>query len=882
MFSAPWIALDSSVRGLVDWYVGGLSMDALAHGSLSDMANATRDLSAVPNVERVEPVVYFTAEANLSGNPSWYSLLLVQPSFDGIVGRLGFSWPGPPSPGTVVVPEDLQAIGKRAGDPLPLEFRTPVYDANYTIIGWTVKWSNFTISGFYHVLAPGGFSVSPTETAYLSVDDAPALRAAANLTGSDLPAQLYIWLDRGALFNPYDLTGSSARLQREIVLMENALQPWRFYVYYAGSSRGPSLDGIPAAIDSRTLGLRLFFTVFTIPTLALAGLLARVGFDIGVTGRRRELAVLRARGLSVRSVRGVLLLEASLLAVIGGLIGLAVGAVTSRLFLSSALWDLSGSSVPLPIADVAVSLSTALLALLVSWGFALLSTRRLARLLASEDIVGAFKAHSVAEVSIPHRASRDFLMAGVAAAGILLLVATTSMRGSPFGIGFFLLGLSTAILAPVAPFLLTAAVVRYLTRGTTWAYRTISKAFRPVLGELQPLVERNLARVPRRSSNIAMVVTFAVGFVVAIFVANASYAAYREADILRNTPADVVADYYGSGPGGINRLNLLDPTNITRLRAVPGVASVTPVLQKDSSRGTITFFDASNFLQSVRWITAADLGGVDPAGLMRTLAGGTTFAANTLFVNTYGVQPGDPVEFSTYPGSVSLRFTQTVPRIPGLDLSYYGYEYGSNRAYANLSAMPPEVTPDSIYRGEFLIGLAPGADSAFVARQVSDIFGGQVYARTLDAARAAASTDVASVVIFTFLQAQTEIAVVMLVIAVALFVYSASAERRDELATLVARGVGARAVGALVMAEGWVVTILGLILGVVGGLVSAWTALAIAGLLLPAGVTVPFVVPLTVLVPMAGAVLGVAVAGFVGAASIRGMDVVRVLKVRGG
>ncbi len=84
------------------------------------------------------------------------------------------------------------------------------------------------------------------------------------------------------------------------------------------------------------------------------------------------------------------------------------------------------------------------------------------------------------------------------------------------------------------------------------------------------------------------------------------------------------------------------------------------------------------------------------------------------------------------------------------------------------------------------------------------------------------------------------------------------------------------------MAEGWVVTILGLILGVIGGLVSAWTVLAIAGLLLPAGVTVPFVVPLSVVIPMAGAIVGVAVAGFAGAASIRGMDVVRVLKVRGG
>ncbi len=873
--SGPWIALDSSVRGLVAWYVDALPMDAGGMGSESDLANATRDLSAVPNVERVEPLLFFSTESNVTGTYQYYSVLLVRPTYGDIINRLGLAWSAPPVPGGVVVPEDIERLGKGVGDPIPLEWRTPIYDANYTIIGYSSRWANFTISGFYSVVAPErGFG---TTSVFLSVDDAPAIRTAANWTS--LPAETYIWLDRDALLDPYDLSGSSARLQREFVLLQNAAYRDGFYVHYAGSSRGPGLDGIPGAIDSRTFFLRILYTAFTVPTLALAGLLARVGFEIGVTGRRRELAVLRARGLSVRAVRSVLLLEASLLALFGGLAGLAAGVLASRLFLSSATL---GAAITIPLGDVSVSASTVLLALLVAWGFALLASRRLSRLLASEDIVGAFKAHHAAEVSIPHRASRDFLMAGVAAAGILLLIVVSSMRGSPFGLGFFLLGLSTAILAPVAPFLLTAAVVRYLTRGTTRAYRAISRLFRPALGELQPLVERNLARVPRRSSNIAIVVTFAVGFVVAVFILNASYAAYREGDLLRGTPADVVAEYYWHErwPGSPPPLNLLDPANLTLLRSIPGVSSVTPVVFADSDRATMVFFDASSYLRSVRWLTPADLGGADPAALMDGLARGGVFAANADFAGTYGVQPGDPMQFTLLVSTMSLRYLGAVPRIPGLESQWY-YP-GTLLTYANLSAIPADADLNYTRGGRYLIGLAPDADSAFVAREVREIFQGEVVVRTQAEARAATAADPGTVLVFSFLEVQTEIGVVMLVVAVALFVYSASAERRDELATLVARGVGGRGVGALVMAEGWVVTILGLILGVVGGFVSAWTALTIAGLLVPPGVVVPFVVPAAVLLPMAGAVLGVAAAGFVGASSIRGMDVVRVLKLRGG
>src|SRR5206468_5708814 len=104
---------------------------------------------------------------------------------------------------------------------------------------------------------------------------------------------LFVWLDRGALIEPLDPSGTSARLQRQRILMENALRPYGYSVQYGRSSRGFPLDMIPAVIEQRSVGLRLVFTLLTIPTLALSFLLVRVGFDVGFAPRRRELAILR-------------------------------------------------------------------------------------------------------------------------------------------------------------------------------------------------------------------------------------------------------------------------------------------------------------------------------------------------------------------------------------------------------------------------------------------------------------------------------------------------------------------------------------------------------------------------------------------------------------
>ena len=870
--AAPWVSLDSSLRGLIQYYEGGLSVDVVAEGRLRDLDAAAGDLRAVRNVQVVEPLGsgFLIINGTRSGLPPKYGvffapLQFVRATFDAVAPRQGITWGGPPANGTIVLAQSFADDGVTVGAPIVLERRVPIYDPNGTYLGEDVRDATIPVGGFYRSAQPiFGFNV-----AFLALDNVPWLRGQLNMSEDEIHGFLEAWLDRDALIDPFDLGGSRTRLERQRVLMENALEPHAYFAAFVRSPRGPSLDEIPNAIEAGALGLRLLFLAFAIPTLVIAALLARVGFDVGLATRRRELAVLRARGASVRSIRVHFFVEATVLGLVASLAGLGLALALSR-FLQSGFF--SGSSGTLPPPGLAVAPGTVYLAVFFGWVLAAGVSRTPARLVASEDLVAALKSFHAGEASIEYRPSKDFLLAGIAAAGFLLLLAWGSIRGAPLGPLTFILGISAAFITPLAPFFLTVALARYMTRGTSRPYRELARLFRRRLGDLHVLVDRNLVRSPRRSANTAMIVTFVVGFVVGVSALAGSADAYRERQLRLAVPSDLVADLNGSPVSG-----LFNASTRAAVLAVPGVASVVRVVVTYSLRSPVFLFDADAYLNVVPWVTAADLGGVDPSSLLTALSVGDSFAANTPFRERYGLEPGDVLRFDGVLGaSASLRLKAYVPVIPGLIGSTRG-EFDA--AYMGFSAVPTAnlSTADS---GRYLISLQPGANETAVIAGVSSVLRGfptitsQRQAREQEAANPVAGT------VFGNLRAQSYMSVLILVVAVGLLVYSAAAERQDEFATMMARGLDARRAARLLTAEGWVVCLLGLGLGVLGGAVTAWTFLAVAGSFTTS--QVPFVLPWTTAVPIAAILGGTWVAGLSGAWFLRRIDVPRLLKLRGG
>ena len=857
------------MRGLVDYYLEGLPFDLTAIGDRENLDAAAVALRRVPDVVRVEPVVSWggTVNGTASGHPAadgTYPFYFVQPSFASVTAEFGVDWDVPPSAGRLVVDASMGDAGFRVGDEIVVEERVYRAGGNGTIVEVVGSFA-FTIGGFYRTLG----SVL-TQVLFGFAPDVDGFAAAMNLTGLRMPGVLFAWLDRDALLNPFDPAGSQRRLNRALALAEEALLPLEYYPNFV-SPQGVPLPEIPSMIDTATFALRLLFMGLAIPTLAIAALLAKVGYEVGLASRRRELAVLRARGLSAGGVRLYLLVETAIVGAFGSVLGLVLAVALSRLFSP-------GGFLPagVVVTDVAISSGTAVLALLLGWGLAVAAARTPAKLVASEDLVAAMKAFHAEEAGIAHRPSRDFLVSAVGAAGLVLLLAWGSVRDSPLGIVTFVLGFSTALLAPMAPFFLVLGFARYLTRGTSRAYRALARTLRPFLGELDALVDKNLARAPRRSANTAMIVTFVVGFVLVMSVLVASAREYEEEQVLWSAPADLIAEAPGFG-GGYST-GFFNASSMAAVRAVPGVSAATPVVSTYSTRGTVILFDAASYRQTVSWLRADHIGGVDPDALLDALAGGTRFAANPYFSAEFGIQPGDRLTFDGVAGdTAAVRLHAYVPHLPGLYSSYL-FE-AAPLAYLDLAAVP-DANLSSETIGRYLIALAPGADATVVAGRVLSALGNAGSITLREDVRRQAASSPATATVFGFLETQAYLSVVVLVVAVALLVYSASVDRRDELATLVARGIEPRMATRLLMAEGWVVSLLGLLLGVLGGIVTAATFLGLASAISPT--PIPLVVPLTAAIPLAAVLSGVWVAGFLGAVSVRRMDVPRVLKLRGG
>ncbi len=904
MAAAPWVAVDSAMRVLTDHYVGRVSVDYLARGDEQNATSASEIAAAVPDVVYAEPIIWAGVKLNVSGSTRWVSANWInQSTFPQAAAHLGLNWPTSLASGGLVVHDSLRAAGLTVGQTVTLENRVEEEDPNGTLISSEVWALTRRIDGFYNVTPSREFSTRSGLTAgitpppgagefrepatvdlilegtatFLTDSDLQDSKSALNLPFA-LPAQLLIWLNRGALLSPYDPDGTAARVLRVRTLLEDALEPYNFYPEYSGD-----LEHAVQSLAFHVRLLRAWFLPFTIPTIAMAILLSRVGFDVGLSGRRRELAVLRARGVSARGVRGFLLVEMTVVSLLAAVVGLGIALLLSRLLLALPIF--SGSVVGASPATVTPDIAVAPITLALIVGFALLlgwlASRRGFKLALPKDIVSGFRVYHREEASIPHRASRDFLLVAVGGAG-LALVFLTGFMGEYSDLAPWL-GIPTTALAAVAPILLAIGLARYLTRGTTRVYRALARLLRPFLGKAEGLVEKSIARAPRRASNIAMIVTFAVAFLVAMPVITASAEAYLNEQALWRTPSDIVVD-----------ANQGDLRASGRIKAIPGVAEATSILEVAwsslgtmSSQGTTWIFNASSYLRTVPWLEPRHLLGVDPNWLMQELGRGDAVAANPQYQQVTGLRPGDPVQvrlpISTSNGTVVITFTgrlaASVPTLPGMS-----GDRSVSQLYLDSSSVAPDTLTRIPGRVKFLVKLSPDATLATVVASILALFPqGTANVRTSEEALGVDVTNdpvQVGVATLRYLAIQSQLAALLMVLGIGLLVFTAATARRNELVTLVARGFGRDLVARLVMAEGWIVALLGVLLGTVTGLLVAPSVLVIASSYLP--IPIPFVVPWTALVPVFVVAAGIWVASFLGAVSVRRMDAARVLKMRGG
>jgi putative ABC transport system permease protein len=288
--------------------------------------------------------------------------------------------------------------------------------------------------------------------------------------------------------------------------------------------------GEQAESDAADLGG--FLDVIKYVMLGFAGIAVLVGvflivntFSMLIAQRTRELGLLRALGADRRQVRRSVLLEATLLGLVGSTLGLAAG-----IGLAAGLIELMGVfGMNLKSTEMVIGLATPVSAYVVGVGVTFVAAYLPARRAAGVSPMAALADAEVAGVGRPLRV-RAVVGAVVGAAGAAALVGCaaatdTGSAASLLGLGVVLTLIATVIAGP----LLVRPVIRVL-----------GAAFPALFGSVGRMSQRNALRNPRRTGATAAALMVGLALVGGMSVASASMTKSFDQEIDKTLGADFV------------------------------------------------------------------------------------------------------------------------------------------------------------------------------------------------------------------------------------------------------------------------------------------------------------------------------------------------------
>ena len=275
-----------------------------------------------------------------------------------------------------------------------------------------------------------------------------------------------------------------------------------------------------------------FLDVIKYVMLGFAGIAVLVGvflivntFSMLIAQRTRELGLLRALGADRRQVRRSVLLEATLLGLVGSTLGLAAG-----IGLAIGLIELMGLlGMNLKTTEMVIGWATPVAAYVVGVGVTFVAAYLPARRAAGVSPMAALADAEIAGVGRPLRVRAVVgLIVGALGAAALVGCATATETGpaaSLLGLGVVLTLIATVIAGP----LLVRPVIRVL-----------GGFFPAVFGSVGRMSQRNALRNPRRTGATAAALMVGLALVGGMSVASASMSKSFDDQIDKTLGADFV------------------------------------------------------------------------------------------------------------------------------------------------------------------------------------------------------------------------------------------------------------------------------------------------------------------------------------------------------
>ncbi|QXE38277.1 ABC transporter permease [Streptomyces sp. GMY02] len=558
---------------------------------------------------------------------------------------------------------------------------------------------------------------------------------------------------------------------------------------------GDNLGAVLDAARSDALYAQLLFLFLGVPGSVLAAALTWAVAQAGAGRRRREQALLRARGATLGRLMGLAAVEAAVVAVAGTAGGLALAALVNRTAFGTAgispAWALVASAAGVGVAGATV---------LVPARF----DARRATVVSGRTVVG--------RRPVPRPAW--WILAVLPAAGSLAVFRATSTTNyalvlAPEGTA----SLSVDYWAFAGPALLWAAgavLVWLLTDGLLHrGGPVLRRLFRPAAGALSGTVAASLSRQRGTVLRSVVLLALACAFAASTAVFNSTYRQQAEVDAVLTNGADVTVTTSTASATG--------PADVAKVAAVPGVRHVEPLQHRFAYVGAdlqdLYGVRPASIVSAGRLQDAYFSGGTAGALMDRLAARPDGLLVSAETAHDFQLHPGDQVRLRLTdartggPRTVPFHFAGVVKEFPTAPKDSFLVANASYIARTTGSGAASTLLVDT-----------GGMDQRAVAARARTLLGPNARITDLPSSRTAIGSSLTAVDLAGLTRVELGFALVIAAAAGGLVLALGLAERRRTLALASVLGARGRQLSGFVWSEAALVAVSGL----AGGAALGW------------------------------------------------------------
>jgi len=642
---------------------------------------------------------------------------------------------------------------------------------------------------------------------------------ALSIPYSPITTEVLAYIDRESMIDPWDISGSISNIETLTDRVENQLSAQGFYNMYVSNQ----LESILYNYQAIAFGMRALFLITSLPVFFVAWYMGTTVSDVSLNLRRREIGLLLTKGFSGGQLLRMLLSEAILIGLIGGLIGLALSFLLNPLFVMAIGGEVFGG----PVIGPGTIVLVVVFSVVISFLSVFMPARRASRLPA----VDALREYRYVEEVKPYKQRLPWIAFILGTYKIIVLLLGINLTAVMMNIGFrpgnffivILLGIWSfidGILTYVGPLLFFWGFTKIFIRGSLKFQQLTAKAAK-FLGDLSSLATRNVQRNPARTASIAFLIALIMGYSFQVVGTLASQQDYVIREIYFNVGADISV----SLSTAVNASIIED--KISNLSDVQSTV-VEYSFWGESSLGSINLkaVDPQKWPTTAyyedKWFSGNDV----TTAFQAMMADNNTIILELNTAKYLDLDVGDTVAltFGESTETYNLRVvgffgseqSQASPVYPLQEISYFGRTYWSyvpEGFYKKLN--------DSIYASATVLAkLNSGADGEVVAEQIrgfefNDVSWVSSVAEQLQMQQSSAIfggvTNVQRLgVVFAILAASVGTALVTLV---------SLKERSREVSLMSVRGLSFKQLAVTLLTENLAVVVFAVLLGTAVGLI---------------------------------------------------------------